>query len=434
MRGRGRGIVAAAVVVAAALSVGASAGAQTLTFEQTVADLTNSDVDARLRAAQALKESPFPEAALPLAKAVLDTDDRVQHEAISAELNVFLAERIVPRKRVGFVIEVRNRIDPQSIFEAGWRALDPRVVPDAVLTALRTAANDDNSTIAAEALYAFGSLGANVYGRDRDALLTRSASELATTLGNPDYRVREAAVQVVERLYWRRPGEGAIDMTLGDALVTTLNDRAPSVRRGAMNALGAARYERSVQALTDMVLHYEHGPDAVAGMFALARIAHASSAALFNQALVGRDALLKAAAIEGIARSGDVAEAGRLAQAAAGDKNGEVQLSASFADAVLSEGSINALVDGLTKPALHNRALGLMSEVAPGRESTLAPHVPDPKPAVRADLLDAIGISNDQGLLTQVERLVNDPDPVVARTATRAMFRLKGQGAPGTRP
>ena len=215
---------------------------------------------------------------------------------------MFLAERIVPRKRVGFVIgcvTVSTRSPSSKLVGA---PSIPRVVPDAVLTALRTAANDDNSTIAAEALYAFGSLGANVYGRDRDALLTRSASswrrrwEIRITGWESSRPGRRAPV-------WRRPGEGAIDMTLGDALVTTLNDRAPSVRRGAMNALGAARYERSVQALTDMVLHYEHGPDTVAGMFALA-IAHASSAALFNQALVGRDALLKAAAIRDIARSG----------------------------------------------------------------------------------------------------------------------------------
>lgn len=433
MTRRSRGTIAAAVMVAA-LGIGQKVGAQALSFEQTVADLTNSDVDARLRAAQALKESPFPESAVPLARAILDSDDRVQHEAILAELNVFLAERIVPRKRVGLVIEIRNRIDAQSIFESGWRALDPRVVPAAVLTSLRSATHDDNSGVAVEALYAFGALGANVYGRERTALLAASVSELSTALGSPDYRVRDAAVQVIARLYWRWRGDGPIDITLGDALVTTLNDRVASIRRGAMAALGSLRYERSVQSLMDIVQHYEHGPDAQAAMFALARIAHPSSVALFNEALVGRDPFLKAAAIEGIARSGDMAQAPRLAQAAAGDKNSDVQLSAHFADAILSEGSINVLVDGLTKPALHNRALGLLSEVAPGRESTFAPQIPDPKPAIRADLLDALGISNDPDLLPQVERLLNDPDPMVARTATRAMFRLKGQGAPAARP
>ncbi len=418
----------------AALSMGADAGAQALSFEQTVADLTNSDTDARLRAAQALKESPFPESAVPLAKAILDTDDRVQHEAILAELNVFLAERIVPRKRVGLVIEVRNRIDAQSIFEGGWRALDPRVVPGVVLSSLRTATRDDNPSIAAEALYAFGALGANVYGRERTALLAASSADLATVLGSADYRVREAAVLVIARLYWRLPGDPAVDMTLGDGLVTTLNDRVPSIRRGAMIALGALRYERGVQSLVDIVQHYGHGPDAVAAMFALSRIAHPSSLPLFNTALTGRDALLKAAAIEGIARGGDSSQAARLAQAAAGDKNAEVQLSAHFADAILSEGSINELVDGLARPALHDRALGLLSEVAPGRESTFAPHMQDPKPAIRADLLDVLGLSNDPNLLTQVERFLNDPDPMVARTATRAMFRLKGQGSPAARP
>lgn len=438
MSAHSRGAWAAAVMTVV-LTVGVAgpgrvASAQALSFEQTVSDLSNSDADARLRAAQALKASAFPEAAVPLAKAVLDADDRVQHEAITGELNLFLAEPLVPRKRVGLVIEVRNRISAESIFESGWRVLDPRVVPDAVLTALRTAVHDDNSSISVEALYALGSLGANVYGRERSAFLANSTSELVAALGSLDYSVREAAVLVIERVYWRRPGDGPVDILLGDALVTTLNDRVPSVRRGAMGALGATRYERGVQSLIDIVQHYEHGPDAVAAMFALARIAHPSSTGLFNEALTGRDSLLKAAAIEGIARSGDMAQAARLADAAASDKNLHVQLSAHFADAVLSDGSINVLVDGLTKPTLRNRALGLLSEVAPGRESTFAPHVPDPKPAIRADLIDALGISNDPNLLTQVERLVNDPDPMVARTATRAIFRLKGQGAAAARP
>ena len=167
----------AAIVVCAALLCGRSSEAQSISFEQTVADLSNSDVEARLRAAQDLKEAAYPEAAVPLSRAVLDSDDRVQFEAITGELNIHLADKIVPRKRVAFVVEVRNRTSAKSIFDSGARVLDPRPIPVEVLTALRSASRDDNPQIAIEALYAFGALSANSYGRDREALLATSAAE-----------------------------------------------------------------------------------------------------------------------------------------------------------------------------------------------------------------------------------------------------------------
>ena len=85
--------------------------APVVTFEAMVADLGNDDPDVRLRAVQALKQAAFPESAVPLARSLADGDDRVQVEAIAAELNIWLGQKIEPRKRVGMVVEVRNRID-----------------------------------------------------------------------------------------------------------------------------------------------------------------------------------------------------------------------------------------------------------------------------------------------------------------------------------
>ena len=59
------------------------------------------DAGTRLHAVQLLKTAAYPEAAVPLAPLVTDPQDEVQLEAIAAELNIFLAEPVVPRKRVG---------------------------------------------------------------------------------------------------------------------------------------------------------------------------------------------------------------------------------------------------------------------------------------------------------------------------------------------
>src|SRR5438552_3849090 len=143
--------VAAFGVVVAASQVG---------LEQATRDLASANPSARMRAVQLLKAAASPEAAVPLAKLVTDPEDEIQLEAIAAELNIFLAERIVPRKRLGLVIEVRNKISADAAFSAGPTALGPRPVPIDVLTALRAATRDNNPRVALEALYAFGTLAA----------------------------------------------------------------------------------------------------------------------------------------------------------------------------------------------------------------------------------------------------------------------------------
>src|SRR5438876_1084358 len=141
-----------------ALAVCSTTRAAQVPFEHATRDLTSADPGARLRAAQMLKESPYPEAAVPLAPLITDHEDDVQLAAIAAELNIFLAEKVVVRKRVGFVVEVRNQIVAEKAFAAGPLAIGPRPVPPDVLAALRTASADDNPRVALEALYAFGTL------------------------------------------------------------------------------------------------------------------------------------------------------------------------------------------------------------------------------------------------------------------------------------
>jgi hypothetical protein len=70
-------------------------------FAQATRDLTSADAGARLRAVQLLKDAAYPEAAVPLAPLVNDPEDAVQAEAIAAELNIFLAEKVTTRRRIG---------------------------------------------------------------------------------------------------------------------------------------------------------------------------------------------------------------------------------------------------------------------------------------------------------------------------------------------
>jgi hypothetical protein len=420
-------VVCALLVAAVAPAARAQA---TVTFEQMVAELGNDDPGTRLRAVQALKLSAYPEAAVPLTRSLADGEDLIQLEAIAAELNIFLTERIVTRKRVAMVVEVRNRISALSAFELGRGGIDPRPVPLEVLTALRTASHDDNPRVSVEALYAFGALADNAYGADRAALLTASAAELAATLGVPQPDLRSAAVRVIARLYAWRAGDPGIDQTLGDALVTALNDREGVIRASALDAIGVLRYERGLQAATDLYEHYQRGSTAVAALRAVARIAHPSSVPLFTAALTSKDALVRAAAVEGLARTGQTAQAQTISTALATEKNEDLLLAGQLASVLLTNGPIDTLVGGLTRPKLADRARQYLIDVTPGRTGLLSPQLSDPEPSVRAALLDVLGQAGDPAGLSLAQRLTADTDPLVARAAARAVASLEATHTP----
>lgn len=419
-----------ALLVAAALGAGAEATqAQQVTFEQTVVALGNDEPDVRLQAVQALKASALPESAVPLTRALADPVDRIQLEAIAAELNLFLAEPVVPRRRVGLIIEVRNSISAVNIFEQGGAALSPRPVPAGVLTALRGTLRDDNQRVAVEGLYAFGALAENAYGAERQALLAASTEDLASALAMDAAEVRAAALRVINRVYAWRVGDAAVNERVGDAVIDAMNAREATLRLAAMDTLGALRYERGIQALIDQFQHYEKGTVAHAALSALARVAHPSSAPVFASALASRDLGVKLAAVEGLARIGDVAQAAAITAALAKDRNDAVLLGGAFAQVLLADGPIDDIVGALAKDRLREQAMQYLVDAAPGRARTFSPHAEDPQPRMRALVVQALGLSGDPDALSIAERYVKDADPTVARTAARAVARLQGVAA-----
>ena len=268
-----------------------------VSFEQATRDLASPDAGSRLKAAQMLKEAGYVEAAVPLAALVTDPADEVQLEAIAAELNIFLEERIVPRKRIGFVIEVRNQVLAESAFSSGPLAIGAKPVPREVLTALRAASRDEQPRVALEAIYAFGVLAVEPSGEGRRELLQTSAPALAALLGVPDPAMRFAALRVIGRVFAPRVDDGPIEESLGDAVITALNDPDRAVKSAAMESLGLLRYARGVQALTELFQYYGKGEPAEAALDAIARVAYGASAPLFTSQLTA-----KSAALRGIAR------------------------------------------------------------------------------------------------------------------------------------
>lgn len=410
---------------ALALTVSVCSLSAQASFEQVARELGSPDAALRLRAARLLKEAAYPEAAVPLARLVTDADDRVKFEVIAAELNIFLGRKIVTRKRVALVIEVRDTIAAEAAFSAGPTALGSRRVPQEVLQALLLGARDPNPRVAIEALYAFGTLASSPGGRVRRDLLRTSGPEIAAMLGAPDPAFRFAAVRVLERVFATRFGDDPVDTTVGDAVITALNDKDRGLRIAAIQTLGVMRYERAAQSLTDLFQYYERGDLAEASLDALAQIAHGSSAPLFGAALTGKRASTKGIAVEGLARIGDRQTLAQIQTALAGERDEGVLLAGAFAAAKLGEGSLERLTEALGRPRLRDQARRYLMELAPGHAAGFARLAQDPDARVRADIADILGLARDPAALPIVESMATDRDPNVALAAERAVAWLR---------
>ncbi|MEO8259603.1 MAG: HEAT repeat domain-containing protein [Acidobacteriota bacterium] len=401
-----------------------TAAAQTPSAQVTQ-ELASPDRAVRLRAVRLLKDAASPEAALPLVAAITDVDDEVQVEAIAAALNIFLAQKIVTRKRVALVIEVRNQVAAESAFSQGPLAIGPRPVPSELLMALRAAAQDTNPRVAVEALYAFGVLAVEPGGARRRELLRTTGPALIAMVGAADPSHRYAAVRVIGRLFERRTPDEPVDTTLGDAIVGVLNDGDRNIRGAAMQALGAMGYERAVQALSDQFLYFGRGDLAEAALDAVARIAHPASATLLAAQLASKSAGLKAIAIEGLVRMGDRSRLPGIEAAMAGESGDAVLLAGTFASIVLGDRPIDALAEGLRRPRQAAQTRRYLIELAPGRTAAFGRFAQDPDAAIRAGVADVLGLAGDLAALPLVESLLRDRDPQVVLSAERAVARLQ---------
>jgi HEAT repeat protein len=402
-------------------------------FEQAVAELASPEPENRLRAATLLKAAAYPEAAIPLAKAVLDAEDAIQLEAIAAELNIFLASKIVPKKKVGLIVEVRTKIAAEAAFSAGPLALGATPVPLDVLTALRTAARDNNPRVALEALYAFGALASEPTGAVRRELRQASGPELTAMVGASDETLRAAAVRVIGRVYAAHASDDDVETSVGDAIITALNDQNRLIKRAAMEALGAMRYGRGVEALTKLFEYYKQGELAEAAFDALAQIAHPASIPLFASQLGAKSTAMKTMALEGLARAGDPSQMGAIEAALKGQHDQSVIFAGAFASAMLEKGSIDPITDALPRPKQRELSKQYLVDLARGRAGLLSRYAQDPDPGVRADIADVLGFSGDTAAQPIVESLIKDQDKQVALAAERAALRLRGSALHGDR-
>ena len=399
------GILCAAALLCSAATV----SAQQVRFDDVIRNLRNPDPKVRLAAVQLLRESKYPEAIAPMAALVTDPVDQIQLEAIGAELSFFLVEDVPSKKRVAFVVEVRNPGKAPVAFELGPLAVAPRDVPPELVDGLLKAIDDENPKVRSEAIYALGTIA-------RPPLAEAAAASLIKALDHYDPAIRAAAARVVGRLEVK---------SAGDALIKAINDSQAPVRYAAMRALGEIQETRAVQALTEQLNFYGKGEGAWSALDALAHLADVASVPLFKARLADKDPFLRRASAEGLGRARDTSEISALEIGAGNDSSEMVRAAMGFALQKLGRNYVPRLVESLDSEKEATQVVGYLIELGPSIVPELTPHLQDPSPAIRGNVATVLGALGGAAAAAALQPVTQDKDRGVAQAATRALERIK---------
>jgi HEAT repeat protein len=396
-------------VCAAAALVPAQAAAQPARFDDVVRSLRNPDAKVRSSAIRLLREAQYPEAVVPMAPLVNDPVNEIQLEAIAAELSFFMVEQVPDRRRVGFVIELRNSGGAAGAFDMGPLAVWPKAAPPEVVHELLKAVDDENSRVRLEAIYAVGVIGTSGIPADAEPALIK-------TLDHYDPAVRAAAARVVARIGVK---------AAGDALIKAINDSSRAVRYAAMRALGALKEERAVESLTEQLTFYGKGEGAVAALDALARIANPASLPVFTAQITSKDPQLRRASAEGLGRLRDTSQLAVLQAGAGNDLSAPVRAAMAFALEKLGYHYIPRLVDFLPSDDMVLQVQAYLVELGPAVEKELLPRLQEPDEAIRARVAEVLGAIGGDSSVAVLQHHIKDKDRAVVLAAERAVERIK---------
>ena len=399
-------------VILTGVLVGTAAGstAQPARFDDVVRNLRNPDPKTRLGAVRLLREARYPEAIVPLAPLVNDPVDAIQLEAIAAELSFFLVNDVPEKRKLGFVVEVRNRGTAAEAFELGPLAIWPRPAPPELVNALLKAIDDENARVRLEAIYAAATIPKGQLSLDAEEMLIKA-------LDHYDPVVRAGAA----RFAGRAGTKAAVD-----ALIKSVGDSNADVRYASLRALGLLREERAVTTLMEQLKFYGKGEGAWSALDALAHIASASTASVFTERLADKDPYLRRAAAEGLGRLGHTASMSALETGAGNDPSATARAAMAFALQKMGRSYVPRLIEFLDDRdrKVVVQVQEYLLELGGPVEKELLPSLQEPDQGLRAAVADVLGAIGGDASLAALRDL-KDRDKTVVESAQRAVERIK---------
>ncbi|HUF55416.1 MAG TPA: HEAT repeat domain-containing protein, partial [Thermohalobaculum sp.] len=197
------------------------------------------------------------------------------------------------------------------------------------------------------------------------------------------------------------------------------------VQLAAMRALGDIGEKRASRALRERFVHDQKGPGAEAALDGLARLADPASQPVFFEQVASKDADLRRAAFEGLARLGDVAAIRAVEARTGGERDRTVRVARAFALARDGGRGLPELTQALRDDRRAEQAMAYLVELGRAHVKALVPRLADPDVSTRGRLVQVFGIVGGPEALQALEPTTNDPDPAVARAAEHAIARIR---------
>jgi HEAT repeat protein len=273
--------------------------------------------------------------------------------------------------------------------------------------------DDENKRVRLEAIYTLGVIGS----ASRVPLSDAAVARLIKALDHYDAAVRAGTARVIGRLQVKSASDG---------LLKAVNDSSAEVRYASIRALGDIRDERAIQALTEQLSYYGKGEGAYSALDSLARIAHPSSATIFQSRLADKDANLRRAAVEGLARVGSAESVQPFISDVNQDPSEMVRVAMAFA--LYKKGHVTylgRLMDFVDSDRLAPQIQGYFVELGPTAIPLAIVRLREPDTDVRRNLVTILGAIGDQSTAMTLTPYKEDPDRGVAAAATSAIERIK---------
>ena len=413
----------------------AMVGAQSSGLEPLLAELRNPSARARVKALEGLGAAGRPDAAVPMAAMLADAHDGVQGAAINALLSLYTLHVDLRQRQWGPGSVGKSATPAEIAFEAGPLATMPAAVPPEVLTGLSAVVRQDQSVkTRLEAAYALGTLGAPAMGPLREATANAVAADLAATLLDPSRPTRQVVARIAGRVFTPTQGHAA-PAIIGDALINSMNDGDPLVRRWATDSLGWLRYDRAVQSLTERASYYGNSEEGSAALHALARIASAASGPAFRALLDNGAPTFRVISIEGLGRIGDRSVYPAIAASATDSRQVNVILAAHLAAFLLSQTTdLMPLVTALRNQETVVQGRVYLAEIAERQPLALHELLRSPDAWVRRGTAELLGTARRPSEEAMLQPLLKDPAPEVIEAASEAIRRLRAYAAVAPQP
>ena len=350
-------------------------------------------------------------ACLPgLVQMTKDASPEIQSLAVDGLVNLYVPDYV----QFGWLSSIKSF---GSALKSRFRQPEPIIVQPAVRVAPE----------AVDAITPLISGGSSMESRANAAraagiLRTRQAvPELQKALQSRDETIIIEAIRSIEKIG---------DLNAGTSLVPMLRDPNDKIRMAAAESVGQLRVREAVEDLNMMVRGDKNKDVQRTALTAMAKIPDNGQDKVFLLYLRDKDNKLRAAAAEGLGRSGNPSDLKVLQEAFAIEKNESVRLSLAFGAVSLGDKNmITYLVDGLDSKFHRLEARPFLVELA--RDPQVLPELYTPLTSgteqQKMELAYVVGRSGTRESEPHLERLSKDTNPKVVEAALRELNNLRAR-------